>query len=310
MHQGGRAGGITLRQLRAFVEVARALSFTRAAARLFVTQSAVSLLVRDLERQLGVPLFVRGRQLQLAEAGEEFLRAATRMLDDLDRAADNLVLSRDARRQVLRLAVGHLLASTLLPAAVADLARERPDLEVVLVDCPVEQVPARVMAAEVDAGIGSLDAERGYPDLRAELLLRDSVHVASAAMLPPLRADGAAAGSVPWRRLQGEPLIVANPANRLWVEVRARLAEQGQALPAMREVAMFSTGVALARHGLGRLLVPGFSTRGAQLEGLTVQPLVRPVMRWDVSLLQRRGVAAPVALEAVLRQVQAQVARR
>lgn len=307
MHQAGGTGMVTLRQLRAFVAVARHGGFTRAADALHLSQSAVSLLVRDLEQALEARLFERGRRLATTEAGAEFLGAAVRVLDDLDLAVANARRARDARRRVVRLAVGHLLASTVVPEAIAAFAAERPDVDVVVLDGPVERVADRVAAGEADAGIGSIDADARQPDLLVDLLRRDSLHVLSAASAPPLRADGRA-GSVAWKRLHGEPLILANPANRVWHHLRARLAEQGQALAVAHEVAMVSTGLAMARHGLGRLLAPGFCAGAAAGQGLRAQPLVRPVVRWDVSALRRRGAAPSPVLDALFERVRRTIA--
>jgi LysR family carnitine catabolism transcriptional activator len=308
MHQAGGSGRVTLRQLRAFVAVARHAGFTRAADALHLSQSAVSLLVRDLEHALDARLLERGRRLSVTEAGAEFLGAATRVLDDLELAVANTRRTRDARRRVVRLAVGHLLAATVVPEAIAAFAAERPDVDVVVLDCPVEQVAGRVAAGEADAGIGSIDADVRQSDLRVELLLRDSLHVVSAATAPPLRPDGGD-GSVPWKRLDGEPLILANPANRVWHHMRARLSEQGRSVSVDREVAMLSTGLALARHGLGRLLAPGFCAGDAALRGLRVQPLVRPVVRWDVSAVRRRGAVPSPVVDALFDRVRRTVAR-
>ncbi len=78
---------VTLRQLSAFVAVARAGSFTAAASRLHVTQSALSGQMKELENLLGVQLVHRTtRSLQLSQVGLEFLPLAQRILDDLERA--------------------------------------------------------------------------------------------------------------------------------------------------------------------------------------------------------------------------------
>jgi LysR family carnitine catabolism transcriptional activator len=73
------------RQLRAFLLVARYRNFSRAAAALFITPSGLSLLIRELERQLGVRLFDRTtRQVELTTAGSEMLAVAQRNLQELD----------------------------------------------------------------------------------------------------------------------------------------------------------------------------------------------------------------------------------
>jgi DNA-binding transcriptional LysR family regulator len=75
---------ITLRQLRAFVALAQAHSFTAAAAQLHITQSALSALVRELESEVGSRLFDRTtRHVDINAAGRELLPVAERVLRDL-----------------------------------------------------------------------------------------------------------------------------------------------------------------------------------------------------------------------------------
>ena len=75
---------VTLRQLRAFVAVARTGSFTLAAESLFITQSALSGLIKELEQALGLRLFDRStRRVSLTAAGREFLASAESVLQHL-----------------------------------------------------------------------------------------------------------------------------------------------------------------------------------------------------------------------------------
>src|ERR1051325_10620738 len=86
---------ISSRQLKAFVLTARHQSFSRAAEQLFITQSGMSVLVRELEAQLGFRLFDRTtRKVTLTQFGTKFLPVAERSLRDLETAA--LHLSRAA----------------------------------------------------------------------------------------------------------------------------------------------------------------------------------------------------------------------
>jgi len=82
---------ITSRQLRAFILTAHYESFSRAAEQMFITQSGMSILVRELESQLGFPLFERTtRKVKLTESGSRFLPIAHRCLLDLEVAAVNI----------------------------------------------------------------------------------------------------------------------------------------------------------------------------------------------------------------------------
>jgi DNA-binding transcriptional LysR family regulator len=72
---------LDLRQVRTFAEVARARSFTKAAVQLHYAQSSVTAQVHALERELGLPLFNRlGRQVELTEAGRQFLHHAEKLI--------------------------------------------------------------------------------------------------------------------------------------------------------------------------------------------------------------------------------------
>ena len=76
---------VTLKQIRAFAAVAQAGSFTAAAQRLHLTQSAVSVLISECEQVFGLRLFDRTtRQVQLTEAGREFRPVAEKVLSDVD----------------------------------------------------------------------------------------------------------------------------------------------------------------------------------------------------------------------------------
>jgi DNA-binding transcriptional LysR family regulator len=94
---------VTLRQLRAFVAVAQEQSITRAAGRLHLTASALSMLVSSLEAELAVRLFERTtRRVVLTEEGQALLPSVQMVFKDLDQAFDGLrQLSARRRRRAL-----------------------------------------------------------------------------------------------------------------------------------------------------------------------------------------------------------------
>jgi LysR family transcriptional regulator, regulator for metE and metH len=95
---------LDVRDLTLVREIAGTGSVTRAGARLHLTQSALSHRLRSVELRLGTPLFLRlGKKMVLTPAGERVLATACRVLDELERAEDELrVLARDGSG-VLRL---------------------------------------------------------------------------------------------------------------------------------------------------------------------------------------------------------------
>lgn len=145
----------TLRQMRAFVSVARTGSFTLAAEYLHVTQAALSGLMKELEQTLGVRLVDRStRKIALTDMGAELYPLFSKMIDDLDGALHDVANHTKLKKGMVRIAAPQLMACTLLPEVIAAYRAEFPDIQVKLVDCAVENVNARVASGEVDVGIG------------------------------------------------------------------------------------------------------------------------------------------------------------
>src|SRR5262245_43868167 len=146
---------ITSRQLKAFLLTARHQSFSRAAERLFITQSGMSVLVRELEDQLGFRLFDRTtRRVTLTEFGTRFLPIADRSLVDLESAAANISRSATAANQRLAIGATPLIAGKLLPAAISEYAKRDPELRINLHDGDRARLIAMVAAGTLDVCLG------------------------------------------------------------------------------------------------------------------------------------------------------------
>lgn len=122
----------SLRQMQIFQEVARTLSYTRAAEALHLTQPAIFAQVRQLEDQVGFPLIERlGKQLFLTEAGQLVLAAAQSVLAEVDNMEMRLADLRGLARGRLRLAVVST-AKYDLPALIGRFSAAHPGIEVAL----------------------------------------------------------------------------------------------------------------------------------------------------------------------------------
>ncbi|MBY0271005.1 MAG: transcriptional regulator GcvA [Burkholderiales bacterium] len=115
--------------LKAFEAAARHLSFTRAGAELFLSQSAVSRQIQQLETQLGLPLFIRRtRALLLTEAGQRYYRDVSQALHQLREAGASLSATRGDR--VVTVTTAMTFASLWLVPQLADFQRQHPDIAV------------------------------------------------------------------------------------------------------------------------------------------------------------------------------------
>jgi DNA-binding transcriptional LysR family regulator len=142
------------RRLLIFGSVVRSGSLAAAARELGWTQPAVSQHVRALERELRLPLVVRGaRGITPTEAGLALLAHADAISARLRAADAELAALADARAGTVRLAVFPTAGATMVPAALAELAREHPGVEVRLTDAEPPEALDLLVAGDVDAAI-------------------------------------------------------------------------------------------------------------------------------------------------------------
>jgi DNA-binding transcriptional LysR family regulator len=166
---------LDLNDIVAFLAVARARSFTRAAAQLGVSQSALSQTVRGLEARLGLRLLTRTtRSVSPTEAGERLLHAAGPRLDEIDAELAALSAFRDKPSGTIRItAHDHAVRSVLWPA-LETLLPAYPDIKVEIV---IDYGLTDIAAERLDAGIRSgemvaqdMVAIRIGPDLRSAVV--------------------------------------------------------------------------------------------------------------------------------------------
>jgi DNA-binding transcriptional LysR family regulator len=143
----------TFRQLRVFNEVARQLSFAKAAKALHLTPPAVTMQVKDLEAQIGLALFERqGRQVSLTTPGEYMLVYARKLLATLKDAEDTAARLKQA--EVGKLTIGMVsTAKYFLPRLLAEFRREHPHVEIRLAEGNREKLVGMLQANEVDIAV-------------------------------------------------------------------------------------------------------------------------------------------------------------
>jgi DNA-binding transcriptional LysR family regulator len=189
------------RQLAAFCEVVDRKSFSQAAERLGVTQPAVSLQVRSLEKRLGTRLLDRsGRRVEPTEAGHRLYRAAQRMLALEGQLYEELAGDDGALRGELVLGASTGPGGTVVPVLLGEFQREHPELSVVLSISDTNRVIEQVADRELELGIvGAAPKHRGVvfePFFRDEVIL----------VVPP--GHRFAGEPISLEQLRSEPLIL------------------------------------------------------------------------------------------------------
>jgi DNA-binding transcriptional LysR family regulator len=190
------------RQLAAFCAVVERRSFSQAAAELGVTQPAVSLQIRSLEKRLGVQLVDRsGRRVEPTEAGRRLYRSAQRLL-----AAEQQLLA-DLGEEIAgeltgRLEIGASTGpgGTVLPVVLAEFQERHPGVHVALSVSDTQRVIEQVARREVELGV--VGAARRHRGVVFEPFFRDEV------VLAVPRGHRFAGRTVTLDELQSEPLVL------------------------------------------------------------------------------------------------------
>lgn len=143
-----------LRHLRYFVALAESLSFTRAAARVHVTQSTLSHQIRQLEDEVGQALFERiGKKVVTTEAGELFLGFAARALKEVDLGLAMLKPGGGGLTGQVRIGATHTFNIGLIPECVALFLARHPTVQLQVEELAGEEICTRLLAGELDIGI-------------------------------------------------------------------------------------------------------------------------------------------------------------
>ncbi len=297
---------MTFEQMKIFVEAARYGSFTHAAEKLGLTQSAVSISIKKLEDRHNVRLFDRtGRRLMVTEAGQVLLNEAERILRDVELTVRRVesMGERDGRRPILactRNAYDHWMPGLL---ARFGGQKELPDVE--LIAGSADDVTAWVMRGTADVGIS--ETAPGHAQFRYLGVFRDQLVMvatpARARALPPRPtwSDLPDCAPVIWE--QGDIAAVVSEALAAHGIDPRRITH-----PRLR---LDSTASVLSLIGSGRF--PGFVTLGAARTALASGDLVRvgtleaPIRYWMFAPREREiePLAALVATAATDQQAEA-----
>lgn len=283
----------TLRQLECFQAVTETGNFSRAAAQLGMSQPALSQAVRDLEEGLGTRLFDRTtRRVEMTEAGRLFRATALAGLDEIDRA---VALVRDLaslRRGLVRIVAPPLLAATVLPRAVREIAAQHPGLEIRLEDLGTDLIVERLHSGRAEIGIGTFPPDT--EGLAISPMLRDRLAVFA-------RPDHPLAGraALRWAELADQPVVALTRESglRLLTEMGFEAARLG--FRPAHEVHQIYTALALVDE-LGTLAVlPLYAAGAFHGRDFRVLPLHEPVIGREISLARRRDMAPSPATLAV-----------
>jgi DNA-binding transcriptional LysR family regulator len=279
------------RQLRTFLTIVDMQSFTRAARRLGLSQSAISQQLGALEKQLGVQLLIRsGTGARTTSAGELAVQYARQILTRVDEVQRMLADYDSSPRGVLRIGAGGAVCHHLLPEVLSEFRDAFPRVELQVRSGHSALTVERLLAGELDLGIVTVPVSQ--PRLRVTNLGRDEL----VAIVAPAH---------PWalrQRVQpgdfgGEPLLVYERRSRSYHLIERTLFEAGVFPQIAMELDYMDAVKAMARAGLGVAIVPRWAvTREITAAELVALPIGKSGLTraWAVAVPEQSHRSTPL----------------
>ena len=196
-----------LRHIRYFIRVAELLHFTRAAESLHVSQPTLSTHIQQLEEEIGAPLFERGRNLRLTEAGQLFLAAARKSYQELETVKEDIWNRQRTLRGSLTVGATYVFTQRLLPRVLAAYAAAYPEVRVAMQLAGSQTVEQGILARTMDVGL-ACQPEDGSEIEYEELVCEDLVLIVSRQHRLVGRRE------IDVRELKGLPLLMPSAGYR------------------------------------------------------------------------------------------------
>lgn len=277
-----------LKSLRYFVAVAEARSVGKAADRLHMAQPPLSVQIRNLEAQIGTPLFLRGsRGMRLTDAGSALYARAR---EALALAYEGCEAARAIGSGRLgRLAVGYMvsLGYAVLPKLVPILRRTLPEVELQFVEMSAATCEAQIVDHTVSVGLC-------MPPIQREEVANTIVGMQPLRLAMPAHAPLARLASIPIERLQGQKLIALPKfkENADTSLVAALLRRHQVTMQVVERVETVHAALALVLAGEGYVLVPVCAAVGRP-PGVAFRKLKGVSDGFEVAVCRRHDLNSP-----------------
>jgi DNA-binding transcriptional LysR family regulator len=290
------AAMLETKQLKIFKTIVEVGSFTRAGARLNLSQPAISQHIRALEEHLGVPVLLRvGKRARPTPAGEVLLHCAEQVLDKIEDAERLLAEQGVGGGGVVRIGGGDAVCQHLLPTVMKEFLSQFPRVHLRLSSSHSGATLARVLAGELDLGLVTMPVETDR--IRVTEVGRDE-------LVAIVRPDHAWAER---RRVQAsdfaeEPLVLYDRESRMTEVLMRFLLEEGVFPRVTTEVDQVAVVKELVRLGVGVAVLPAWSVRAEVESGILRSVGVGPqglTRAWCLAALENG--AQPAALKAIVR---------
>jgi len=282
---------VTLKQIRAFVAIAKTSSFAQASELVHLSQPALSISIKNLEQDIGGQLFARTtRSLVLTPEGKTFYPVAKRLLADWETAFSDLNNLFALNRGTLTMAAMPSFASTLLPAHIKQFHQLHPAINIKVHDVIAEDSVAMIRSGEAELAI-SFDPGQSE-DLNFEPLFTDRFIVA----LPPQHAL-VTQPEIRWHDIASEPFILLQRPSSIRQLIEEAILEHDIVLRVEFEANQLATIGQMVATGLGVSAMPSLCQTQLHSLGAVCRPIADPIVSRRVGIITKRRSPLSIAAQ-------------
>ena len=273
------------RELASFAVLAEQLHFGRAAARLHVSQPALSKRVKGLEEKIGGPLLVRNRRgVALTPAGTLFYKEARRIARDIDLAFEAVRGATSGELGKLRLGVGMSTVHSLVPRALLKFHETRPGIEIEIADMSTPSQIEALIAGRLDVGFVRLPVK--HPLVEVRKVLTERLTIATSQKF---------AGPLTMKGIQEQPFILIDRGvSATYHDHCISLCDRSGFTPRIvYEPNDMFTILNLVSAGIGVSLVPR-AARAMHVSGVKFAPVHSSYAEWDIGMAWNKKLESEI----------------
>lgn len=285
------------RLLTYFLMVCEELHFTRAAERLSISQPTLSHQIRQLEDQLGMPLFTRiGKKVYISEAGHILRTHTLNAFHELNQARIAIEELQGMKRGSLR--IGSAGNHLLLPA-IARFHHHYPEIEISVQELATEEVKERLLTNQVDLGIVYLPLEHEL--LESIELFEDEVQLIVGATHPL-----AVKKSIPLTELRDVPLAMLQPKFLVRRFFDRYCERAGFRVKPILELSTLDALLQIALTGVGATVLPRSYLETVNQPAIHIISLTDPVPVRKIGIVYRKTSYLSTAMQSFMAEIKAQ----
>jgi LysR family carnitine catabolism transcriptional activator len=286
---------LTIPELQSFVEVAKSLNFRVAAERSYISQPALSRRIQSAEFKLNLRLFDRStRRVELTSAGKELLPIAERMLDEFNESLAEVSEYISGGWGHVTIASLPSFAAIMLPPAMVEFHRLRPNVTVALKPVDATTILGLVTSGVADFGITVPPPATGMLDYES-IILSDELVVICSEDDPLSKRD-----AVEWTAFAERPYITSGADSSITPVVERALRANGVFARPQFEAANISVLGALVAAGLGIAAMPRRSLHLVDTRRLRVIPISGAPFSREAGILRLKGRTLSLAAQGFL----------